>query len=172
ILDRFDCPSCNFLGQGQLTSRSFTALTLQYIVLQRNQALREEVRTINQQLVDTDVAIIPDGNARTIMKFSFNAASISPMLLQQPIEPLKLLVPANYPQSSPVLLENGDSGEDDLSVKAKSRLHRCLRSLLHPVTLEDIARSWDVCARQVITEYALQNGGGSFSSQYGTWETV
>ncbi|CAI0421059.1 unnamed protein product [Linum tenue] len=140
--------------------------------VERNQALREEVRTINQQLVDTDVAIIPDGNARTIMKCSFNAASISPM---QPIEPLKLLVPANYPQSSPVLLETLPveiSGEDDLSVKAKSRLHRCLRSLLHPVTLEDIARSWDVCARQVITEYALQNGGGSFSSQYGTWETV
>ncbi|CAI0473989.1 unnamed protein product [Linum tenue] len=157
---------------GDVVSSSSFDTSISNARIEINPALQEEVRGINQRLVETKVAIILDGNARTIMKCSFNAVSISPM---QPIEPLKLLVPANYPHSSPVFLETMPvdiGGEDDLSVKAKSRLNRCLRSLLHPLTLEDIVQNWDVCARQVITEYALKKGGGSFSSQYGTWETV
>lgn len=59
---------------------------------------------------------------------------------------------------------------EDLSVKAKSRFSISLRSLSQPMSLGEIARTWDVCARTVISEHAQQSGGGSFSSKYGTWE--
>lgn len=59
---------------------------------------------------------------------------------------------------------------EDLSMKAKSRFSVSLRSLSQPMTLKDIARTWDVCARAVISEYAQQSGGGTFSSKYGSWE--
>lgn len=55
-------------------------------------------------------------------------------------------------------------------MKAKSRFSVSLRSLSQPMTLKDIARTWDVCARAVISEYAQQSGGGTFSSKYGSWE--
>lgn len=38
------------------------------------------------------------------------------------------------------------------------------------MSLGQIARTWDVCARAVISEHAQQSGGGTFSSKYGTWE--
>lgn len=63
------------------------------------------------------------------------------------------------------------SGEsDDLSVKAKSRFSISLRGLPQPMSLGEMARTWDACARKVIAEYAQQTGGGSFSSRYGAWE--
>lgn len=58
---------------------------------------------------------------------------------------------------------------EDLSVKAKSRFSISLRSLSQPMSLGEIARTWDVCTRAVISENAQQSGG-SFSSKYGTWE--
>lgn len=58
----------------------------------------------------------------------------------------------------------------DLSAKAKSRFGVSLRSLSQPMSLREMARTWDVCARKVMEEYARQHGGGSFSSRYGTWE--
>ncbi|KAL4616013.1 hypothetical protein ACB092_07G168800 [Castanea dentata] len=59
---------------------------------------------------------------------------------------------------------------EDLSVKVKSRLKVSLRSLLKPWSLGEIAMSWDFCVRAVISEHAQQNGGGNFSSKFGTWE--
>lgn len=59
---------------------------------------------------------------------------------------------------------------EDLSIKAKSRFSISLRSLTQPMSLGEIARTWDNCARAVISEYAQQSGGGTFSSKYGTWE--
>lgn len=64
-----------------------------------------------------------------------------------------------------------DSKEyEDLSVKAKSRFSISLRSISQPMSLGEIARTWDICARAVISEHAQRSGGGSFSSKYGTWE--
>lgn len=64
-----------------------------------------------------------------------------------------------------------DSKEyEDLSSKAKSRFSISLRNLSQPMSLGEIAKTWDACARAVILEYAQRSGGGSFSSIYGTWE--
>ncbi|KAE7997281.1 hypothetical protein FH972_001928 [Carpinus fangiana] len=156
-----------------------------------NHALLEEIRDINQGLIDTIVdisdedvdptAAAAEGGEGTIVKCSFSAVALSPNLKSQyasaqmsPIQPLRLLVPSNYPNCSPILLDKFpvevSKEYEDLSVKAKSRFSISLRSLSQPMSLGQIARTWDVCARAVISEHAQQSGGGSFSSKYGTWE--
>ncbi|XP_029125740.1 mediator of RNA polymerase II transcription subunit 15a isoform X3 [Cajanus cajan] len=159
-----------------------------------NHALLEEIREINHQLIDTVVDIsdedvfdptaavaAAEGAEGIIVKCSFIAVALSPSLKSQyasaqmsPIQPLRLLVPANYPNCSPILLDKfpveSSKESEDLSVKAKSRFSSSLRSLSQPMSLGEIARTWDVCARNAISEHAQKSGGGSFSSKYGTWE--
>lgn len=158
-----------------------------------NHALLEEIREINERLIDIVVdvsdedldpsvaASASEGREGTIVKCSFSAISLSPNLKSHytsaqmsPIQPLRLLVPVNYPNCSPILLDklpvDVSNEYEDLSVKAKSRFSISLRSLSQPMSLKDIARTWDDCARAVICDYAQQNGGGTFSSKYGTWE--
>ncbi|KAJ9178982.1 hypothetical protein P3X46_010817 [Hevea brasiliensis] len=161
--------------------------------IEANHALLEEIREINQRLIDTVVDIseedvdptaaasATEGGEGTIFKCSFSAVALSPNLKSQytsaqmsPIQPLRLLVPTNYPNCSPILLDKLpveiSKEYKDLSAKAKSRFSISLRSLSQPMSLGEIARTWDVCARAVISEHAQQSGGGSFSSKYGTWE--
>ncbi|XP_017225453.1 mediator of RNA polymerase II transcription subunit 15a [Daucus carota subsp. sativus] len=160
-----------------------------------NLALFEEIKEINQRLIDTvvdisDEDVDPTATATaatievgegTIVKCSYSAVALSPNLKSQyassqmsPIQPLRLLVPKNYPNCSPVLLDKfptEDSKDyEDLSMKARSRFSTSLRTLSQPLSIGDIAKTWDRCARAVISDYAQQSGGGTFSSKYGTWE--
>ncbi|CAN4090225.1 unnamed protein product [Withania somnifera] len=160
--------------------------------LEVNHALVEEIQNINRQLIDTVVEISDEGDPSalaaateggegTTVKCSFTAVALSPSLKalyasaqMSPIQPLRLLVPVNYPSCSPILLDKFpveiSKEYEDLSMKAKSRFSVSLRSLSQPMSLKDIARTWDVCARAVISDYAQQSGGGTFSSKYGPWE--
>ncbi|KAJ7962801.1 Mediator of RNA polymerase II transcription subunit 15a [Quillaja saponaria] len=91
------------------------------------------------------------------------------------IQPLRLLVPTNYPNCSPVFLDrlpDESSNNGDLSAKTRSKFSAALRSLSHPMSLEEIVRAWDASARAVICEYAQQRGGGTFSSSFGSWRTL
>ncbi|CAH8252457.1 unnamed protein product [Arabidopsis lyrata] len=158
-------------------------------------ALLEEIKEINQRLIDTVVEISDDEDAAdpsegaissigcegTTVRFSFIAVSLSPALKahlsstqMSPIQPLRLLVPCSYPNGSPSLLDKlpveTSKENEDLSSKAMARFNILLRSLSQPMSLKDIAKTWDACARAVICEYAQQFGGGTFSSKYGTWE--
>ncbi|XP_076959346.1 mediator of RNA polymerase II transcription subunit 15a-like [Bidens hawaiensis] len=147
--------------------------------------LLEEIREINQGLIDTVVDISQenadsDGKG-TIVKCSYNAVALCPSLRSQyasvqmpPIQPLRLLVPANYPNCSPILLDKvhveANREYEDLSIKAKWRFNSCVRRLSDPMSLEKMARTWDDCARVVILECVQQSGGGTFTSKYGAWE--
>ncbi|KAK7255185.1 hypothetical protein RIF29_28589 [Crotalaria pallida] len=155
-------------------------------------ALLEEIREINFQLIDTVVEIsdedvdptaaaAAEGAEGTIVKCSFRPVALSPTLKSQyasvhmsPIQPLRLLVPVNYPNCSPISLDKfpDESSKEieDLSLKAKAKFSISLRTLSQPMSLGEIAKAWDVCARAVISEHAQQSGGGSFSSKYGSWE--
>ncbi|XP_010476668.1 PREDICTED: mediator of RNA polymerase II transcription subunit 15a-like [Camelina sativa] len=158
-------------------------------------ALLEEIKEINQRLLDTVVEISDDEDAAdpsekvtsskecegTTIRFSFIAVSLSPGLKAHlsskqmfPIRPLRLLVPCSYPNVSPSLLDilpvETSKENEDLSSKAIARFNILLRGLSQPMSLKDIAKTWDACARAVICEYAQQFGGGTFSSKYGTWE--
>ncbi|RAL39851.1 hypothetical protein DM860_013052 [Cuscuta australis] len=157
-------------------------------------ALTQEIKEINRRLVDTIVEIWNEGLDPSIqaaapvdsegvtIKCSFSAVAVGPSLKSHfasvqmsPIQPLRLRVPANYPKSSPILLDvfpvkNSSKDFEDISTKVKSRLSTSLRTLSEPMSLKEIASTWDACTREVISEYARQRGGGSFSSKYGTWE--
>ncbi|KAL3516396.1 hypothetical protein ACH5RR_023298 [Cinchona calisaya] len=161
--------------------------------IEANHALVEEIHEINRRLIDTvvdisdedvdptAVAAAAEGGEGTIVKCSFTAVALSPNLKSQyasarlsPIQPLRLLIPTNYPNSSPILLDKFpvevSKEYEDLSIKAKSKFSIYLRSLSQPMSLAEMARTWDICARAVISEFAQQSGGGTFSSKYGTWE--
>ncbi|KAI7755838.1 hypothetical protein M8C21_011636 [Ambrosia artemisiifolia] len=152
--------------------------------------LLEEIREINQGLIDTVVDISQENadpyvasevGKGIIVKCSYSAVALCPNLKLQyasvqmsPIQPLRLLVPANYPNSSPIPLDEVpvevSKEYEDLSIKAKWRFSSCVRRLSEPMSLEMMARTWDVCARAVILECAQQSGGGTFTSKYGAWE--
>ncbi|KAK9290653.1 hypothetical protein L1049_008826 [Liquidambar formosana] len=59
---------------------------------------------------------------------------------------------------------------EDLWEKAKSRFYTSLRNLSQPMSLEEMARTWDVCAHAVFSGYTQHIGGECFSSTVGTWE--
>ncbi|KAM3215239.1 hypothetical protein ACQJBY_067302 [Aegilops geniculata] len=153
-----------------------------------NHALLEEIEEINQGLIDTELCVCEDDDESlaaasegTVIKCTYTAVAVSPSLKSMlasaqtsPIMPLRLLVPAGYPKCSPVLLDkflDEQRNSDDLSSKAKSKFGVMLRGLDEPMSLREIARTWDACARGAIAEYAQKSGGGSFSSSYGRWET-
>ncbi|XP_050898526.1 mediator of RNA polymerase II transcription subunit 15a isoform X4 [Lathyrus oleraceus] len=158
-------------------------------------ALLEEIQQINRRLIDTVVEIsdrdvdptaaavaAAEGTEGTIVKCSFIPVALSPSLkshyasLQYPIQPLRLLVPPNYPNSSPIFLDKfpveSCNGNEDLSEKAKSKFSMSLRNFSQPMSLKDIVKTWDVSARGVVSEYAQQFGGGTFSSKYGSWKDI
>ncbi|KAL1218413.1 Mediator of RNA polymerase II transcription subunit 15a [Cardamine amara subsp. amara] len=154
-------------------------------------ALLVEIKEINQRLIDTVVEISDDedvsepsegatsskGCEGTTVRFSFIAVSLSPALKAHfsstqtsPIQPLRLLVPCSYPNSSPSLLDKLPVETSKKNEDLMARFNVLLGSLSQPRSLKDIAKIWDACARTVICEYAQQFGGGTFSSKYGTWE--
>ncbi|CAL9125466.1 unnamed protein product [Musa textilis] len=161
--------------------------------VETNHALHEEIREINQRLIDTEIKIsdvdtdlisTASKGKGTIVNFFFAPLIRSPISKfsytmmsfnqKSPIQPLNLLVPASYPKCSPVLLDelpDEQSREsEDLSIKARSRFDNSLRGLSQPVSLGELARTWDACAHKILVEYAQQTGGGTFSTTYGTWE--
>ncbi|KAI5414180.1 hypothetical protein KIW84_058351 [Lathyrus oleraceus] len=161
--------------------------------IEANHALLEEIRDVNQRLIDTVVSIsdeevdpsaaaaAAEGAEGTIVKCSYIAVALSPSLKalynsaqMSQIQPLRLLVPTNYPNCSPIFLDKfpveSSIENEDLSAKSKSKFSASLRGLSQPMSLKDVAKTWDVCARTVISEYAQQRGGGTFSSKHGSWE--
>ncbi|XP_047340882.1 mediator of RNA polymerase II transcription subunit 15a-like isoform X2 [Impatiens glandulifera] len=153
-----------------------------------NHSLLEEIREINEQLIDTVVDISDEkldhtadpAEGGTIVKCSYSAVSLSPTFKSQyashqmlSIQPLRLLVPQNYPNCSPIFLDKfltePSKESEDLSVKAQLRFSIHVRNLSQPMSLGEIAKTWDLCSREVIIEYAQQNGGGTFTSKYGSW---
>lgn len=71
----------------------------------------------------------------------------------------------------PSVFSLNSKDQEDLSMKAKLKLRQYLLGQSQPLSLRDIAKSWDQCAREAICEYAQLRGGGNFSSKYGGWET-
>ncbi|KAK9079927.1 hypothetical protein SSX86_001602 [Deinandra increscens subsp. villosa] len=191
--------SFNYLENSELESTATSTIKRHRVEMEHS--LLEEIREINQGLIDTVVDISQENvdpetasevGKGTIVKCSFSAVALCPNLKSRyasvqmsPIQPLRLLVPANYPNSSPILLDKlpvevrhmteylfplHSKEYEDLSIKAKWRFSSYVRRLSDPMSLEKMARTWDVCARAVILERVQQSGGGTFTSKHGAWE--
>ena len=52
-----------------------------------------------------------------------------------------------------------------------TRFELSLHEIPGQISLGDMAREWDASARSVITKFVEGNGGNSFSSRYGSWES-
>ncbi|KAF5750321.1 mediator of RNA polymerase II transcription subunit 15a-like [Tripterygium wilfordii] len=155
-------------------------------------ALLDEIRSINQRLIETVIDLdSTEAGEGTIVRCSYNPVALSgyvkPHISSQwSMLPLLLFIPASYPNSSPEIFDGlstvGESGhgkeavddsecnDEDLSMKAKKRFSMSLRKLSAPMSLEDMAMTWDKCARAVLSEYVQHFGGSCFSSIYGSWE--
>ncbi|CAH8384958.1 unnamed protein product [Eruca vesicaria subsp. sativa] len=155
-------------------------------------ALLQEINEINKRLFETVVSICNEDvcqseevTSRTVVvtcsyvpvaisatfKALYNSGHVSQ------IQPLHLLVPENYP-NSPIILDNllfdttSEHKYEDLSARTRSRFGLSMRKHSEPMSLKEIAKVWDECARATMVEYAERHGGGTFSSKYGRWESV
>ncbi|KAI3966457.1 hypothetical protein MKW92_012969 [Papaver armeniacum] len=150
--------------------------------LEMGRALQEEIGEINYRLINTVLDIsnedmnltsaVGDDVEGRIVNCTFHPIGSSAEMF--PVLPIRFLVSANYPYCSPTLIDklsgNQSNEYENLLTKATTKFNTSLRCMSEPISLKEMAKSWDSCANAVFLEYARQNGGGSFSSRYGTWE--
>ncbi|KAM0858079.1 hypothetical protein ACQ4PT_048047 [Festuca glaucescens] len=155
-----------------------------------NDALLEEIKSINSTLIDTVISMSgdceTDGVAScgggTTLKLSYNAVSISPAVISlfatsetSLVFPAKLFVPPDYPSSSPVLINDGGDevlrkNSSAISVSLDLAFRHVLADLPEPRSIKEIARAWDACVRKAVTEFAHRQGGGTVSMMLGRWD--
>ncbi|GAY43634.1 hypothetical protein CUMW_076020 [Citrus unshiu] len=141
---------------------------------QPSNTLLDEIKCINQWLIETEIDLDSsedpsalDAGEGTIVRCIYSAVALDENFKMQfasqilPL-PLRLFVPASYPNASPVILGglsfdwSGESiGSINLSEKTRSRFSLSLRKLSEPMSLAEMAMTWDICARTVLLEYAL-----------------
>ncbi|KAK7322554.1 hypothetical protein VNO77_25939 [Canavalia gladiata] len=165
------------------------------VTTQENHTLSEEIKELNNQMIDTEVVVdkeksffpgVVEGNIQQneglTVKLIFNSVTVNLnpkskhcFNKKDIIKPLSLHIPRSYPKCSPIILDDMPSeisnDLENLSMKAKIKLQLSLRSLDQPLSLTDIAKLWERCAREVICGYAHLHGGGTFTSKYGGWES-
>ncbi|CAM0902892.1 unnamed protein product [Alopecurus aequalis] len=140
--------------------------------------LDDEIRATNNKLVETEIRISEDDTevaGGTVIELSYNGVSLEPDL-KAAIWPsavsTKLLVPADYPQSSPVILGVEEQRWGVQRVADMSfRRGLALGLLPEPRSIEAMAKAWDTVVRRAILRFARQLGGGTFSTRYGQWES-
>ncbi|KAG7559298.1 Mediator complex subunit 15 KIX domain [Arabidopsis thaliana x Arabidopsis arenosa] len=147
-------------------------------------ALLQEIKETNRRLVETVVEICDEDASGTIVTCTYAPVALSATFKDHyksgkisQIQPLRLLVPMDYPLSSPIILEDFPFDTsvhkyEDLSARTRSRFSLSMRELSEPGSVKEIAKTWNDCARATMVEYAERHGGGTFSSKYGAWETV
>ncbi|KAL3585164.1 hypothetical protein D5086_012031 [Populus alba] len=187
---KFNAMTWDTVGQPMHRKSDFDSTTtpkLNNLRIKTNKDLLDEIRRVNQRLVETlvevdsteDDSILPESSKGTIIKCSYTAVSLSgdlKSLSSSPTFPvliLRLLVPADYPNTSSVIFDKlpvGCEEPEDLSEKTKLRFSTALRNLSESMSLLEIAKTWDACCRAVLLEFVKPFGGGCFSSRYGKWE--
>jgi hypothetical protein len=136
--------------------------------------LLDEIRATYNMLVKTEIRISEDGTGGadgTLIEFCYNAVSLTPGLQAAICASelsTKLLVPADYPQSSPVILSEGKTGVPGVVDMA---FRRALGLLPEPRSVKEMAKVWDSVVRTSVAQFAHRLGGGPFSRRYGGWES-
>ncbi|CAN6242448.1 unnamed protein product [Urochloa humidicola] len=151
-----------------------------------NDTLQAEIEDVNSKLIDTVISIASDDredgitscNSVTLVKLSYTAVSLAPGLksllatlgnIQPLVMPMTLLIPADYPRSSPVIMDDEGDGQlranfSCISVVVDAAFRLALHNLQEPRSLKETAIAWDSCVRHAIMKYACLLGGGALSS--------
>lgn len=177
---------CDASGSGSSSKRSIKRQKTK----NANDALLEEIKSINSTLIDTVISMSgdceTDGFAScgggTTLKLSYNAVSISRAVISlfatsemSLVCPAKLFIPPDYPSSSPVLINDGGDevlrkNSSAISVSLDVAFRHVLADLPEPRSIKEIARAWDACVRKAVTEFAQRQGGGTVSMMLGRWD--
>ncbi|KAK3145323.1 hypothetical protein QOZ80_4AG0327320 [Eleusine coracana subsp. coracana] len=156
------------------------------------EALLDEVKATNNILIDTTISILgansADGitscNCGTLIKLLHTRVSLAPDLkshlltlgMQPLVMPVTLLVPADYPASSPTIIcdEGGEmlrKKSSNISEAVDAAFRHALRVLPEPRSLKETASAWEACVRRGITDFVQLHAGGALGSRLGQWES-
>ncbi|KAL4571785.1 hypothetical protein LXL04_018550 [Taraxacum kok-saghyz] len=149
----------------------------------KNVAILEAIKEFNSKLLETSLEMV-EGNEGIIVNCIYRNVCFPDLFkLQEGVSSqmrpefrIKLLVPVDYPTSSPTILKGSycnvlSAPWPKLYEETMSNFNRAVRELPNPMSLGGMAREWDACARSVIIEFAQKRGGKSFSTKYGNWES-
>ncbi|KAI4979850.1 hypothetical protein ZWY2020_016603 [Hordeum vulgare] len=143
-------------------------------------ALQDEIAAAYSMLVETAIRITDDDDTRgadgaVVIELCYIPVSLTPEL-RAVVDPsemsTKLLVPASYPRSSPVLLEDDDEQRKGIAAGVLDvEFRRAIGQLPEPRSIEGIAKAWDACVRRAVVQFAHGLGGGTFNTRHGRWES-
>jgi hypothetical protein len=137
-------------------------------------SLPDEISATCRMLVETDITISEDntgGAGGTVIKLWYNPVSLAPdfrAAIGASEISTKLFVPADYPQSSPVIHLDGGQ-RSGLPGVVDMAFRRNLALLPEPRSIEEMARAWDSVGRTAVAHFAHRVGGGMFCTRYGHW---
>lgn len=139
-------------------------------------SLREEMKNINDRLMDTSVEFNIEATKDLRLRFEshINGFVISCCFESCGFKAtLFLAVPSAYPDESPeVWFDPGGAQEKYWFFReAREAFLWEVWYLTSPLSVSFLATTWDECARYSLNEYAQQQGGGDSSAATGTWET-
>ncbi|KAM0828728.1 hypothetical protein ACQ4PT_067346 [Festuca glaucescens] len=139
--------------------------------------LLEEIRATYNMLVETEIRISEEdtgGADGTVIELCYNAVSLtvdlSAAICASEIT-TKLLVPADYPQSSPMILGGDGERRNGVPGVVDMAFRRALGLLPEPRSIEAMAKAWDSIVRRSVVQFAHRFGGGMFSTRYGRRES-
>ncbi|KAK3143162.1 hypothetical protein QOZ80_4BG0359240 [Eleusine coracana subsp. coracana] len=156
------------------------------------EVLLDEIKATNSILIDTTISIhgansadgIASCNCGTLIKLLHTKVSLAPDLkwhlltlgMQPLVTPVTLLVPADYPASSPTIIcdEGGEmlrKNSSDISEAVDAAFRHALRVLPEPRSLKDTASAWEACVRRGIRDFVQLHAGGALGSRLGQWES-
>ncbi|KAJ8770429.1 hypothetical protein K2173_015043 [Erythroxylum novogranatense] len=138
--------------------------------------LLDEIKRINERLIHVSVKLDSDQDSARGREGITLTCFFNPVCLTRPLKllidaiipfpPLRLLIPADYPESSPVILKGFKWEEaEEISEEVKVRFNRHIGALSQPICLAEMAGSWQFYIAEVINEYAQRAGVGTFSSK-------
>uniref|UniRef100_A0A0E0ML15 ARC105/Med15 mediator subunit C-terminal domain-containing protein n=1 Tax=Oryza punctata TaxID=4537 RepID=A0A0E0ML15_ORYPU len=145
-------------------------------------ALVREIKAINDKLIDTMITVTAgddggDSGRTTSIRFTYTAVALASDMKKlitscagtSLVKSANLTVPADYPLSSPVLLDDEPPPPQQSGVDAA--FQSALGELTEPRSIEQMARAWDASVRGAVAKFARRRGGGTFSSAYGRWKS-
>ncbi|KAI3694469.1 hypothetical protein L1987_77434 [Smallanthus sonchifolius] len=145
-------------------------------------AIFEEIKETNKKLLETSIHVVTDTSVETTVKCLFRNVCFPHLLGPQggvtsdkmPEFAIMLLVPANYPASSPRIIKSSHNVLNEpwgkLYEEMLTKFDHWLGGVTGILSLGDMARNWDAIARAVMTEFMKERDGKSFTSMYGRWD--